>query len=93
MSQYKLWGVYVPKLEKWTKTMGEYMNSSINNTEHTYEIEYFDFNDPRVELYGWKDFPIFIAVKYDQPFRTIVGKHDREDYDNWLRGLNWKINQ
>lgn len=91
MAQYKLWGVYVTQLEQWTRETGDRMEAAVDNEEHDLEIEYFGTDDPRVKLYGWSNFPVFVAVKYDQPFRTIMGKHDWKEYDAWLKGLNWKL--
>jgi hypothetical protein len=69
------------------------MEAEVDNEEHDLEVEYFDNNDPRVALYGWNNFPLFVAVKYDQPFQKMIGKQDWNTYDNWLKGLNWKIDQ
>lgn len=93
MAQFKLWAVYIPQLEHWTRETGARMEAEVDNEEHDLEVEYFDNNDPRVELYGWNNFPIFIAVKYDQPFQTMIGKQDWPKYNAWIKGLNWKIDQ
>lgn len=93
MAQFKLWAVYTPLLEQWTRETGARMEAEVDNEEHDLEVEYFDENDPRVSLYGWNNFPIFIAVKYDQPFQKIIGKQEWFIYDDWLKGLHWKIDQ
>lgn len=93
MAQFKLWAVYIPQLEQWTRETGARMEAEVDNEEHDLEVEYINFNDPRVALYGWENVPVFIAVKYDQPFQTIIGKQSWETYDAWLRGLNWKITE
>jgi hypothetical protein len=93
MAQFKLWAVYTPLLEQWTRETGARMEAEVDNDEHDLEVEYFDENDARVALYGWRHFPLFAAVKYDQPFQTMVGKHEWAEYDAWIKGLNWKIDQ
>lgn len=93
MAQFKLWAVYTPLLEQWTRETGARMEAEVDNDEHDLEIEYFDESDPRVALYGWRHFPLFVAVKYDQPFQTNVGKNEWNTYDAWLKSLNWKIDQ
>jgi hypothetical protein len=69
------------------------MEAEVDNDEHDLEVEYFDENDSRVTLYGWRHFPLFAAVKYDQPFQTMIGKNEWQEYDAWIKGLNWKIDQ
>jgi hypothetical protein len=93
MAHFKLWAVYTPLLEQWTRETGARMEAEVDNEEHDLEVEYFDENDARVALYGWGRFPLFIAVKHGQPFQTIVGKQEWVKYDTWLKGLNWKIDQ
>jgi hypothetical protein len=93
MAQFKLWAVYTPLLEQWTRETGARMEAEVDNEEHDLEVEYFNENDPRVKLYGWNNFPLFIALKYNQPFQTLIGKQAWETYDNWIKGLNWKIDQ
>lgn len=93
MSHYKLWAVYIPQLEQWVRETGARIEASFDNEDHDLEVEYINFNDPRISLYGWENVPIFAAVKYNQPFRTVVGKQTWETYDAWIRELNWKINE
>jgi hypothetical protein len=91
MAHYKLWGVYTPLLEQWTRETGARMEALVDNPEHELEVEYFSDSDPRVSLYGWQHFPIFVALKHDQPFRKIIGKLAWEDYEAWLKELSWTL--
>jgi hypothetical protein len=93
MAHFKLWAVYTPLLEQWTRETGARMEAEVDNEEHDLEVEYFDENDPRVALYGWGRFTLFTAVKHGQPFQTMVGKQEWVEYDDWLKGLNWKIDR
>ena len=91
MSKYKLWAVYVPFLEQWTRETGARIEAQID-TEHEdfLEVEYFDNTDPRVELFGFIDFPLFTAVKHGTPYNQIVGKRTPQEYDEWLYDVGWK---
>lgn len=94
MSKYKLWAVYVPFLEQWTRETGARMEAQID-TEHEdfLEVEYFDNEDPRVAMYGWTDFPLFTAVKYGTPYNEIVGKRSPQEYDTWIYNIGWKTKE
>ena len=91
MAEFKLWGVYTPLLEQWVRETGARMEAYVDNEEHDLSVEYFGEDDPRVTLYGWNNFPLFVAVKYNQPFQKRIGKNDWESYKSWIEGLGWKI--
>ena len=42
MAQFKLWAVYTPLLEQWTRETGARMEAEVDNEEHDLEVEYFD---------------------------------------------------
>jgi len=90
MAEFKLWGVYTPLLEQWTRDMGNRMEAYVDTNVHDIDAEYFDEDDPRVALYGWKNFPLFVAVKHGQPFQKVIGKRNWEFYEDWVKGLDWK---
>ena len=94
MAQFKLWAVYTPLLEQWTRETGARMEALID-TEHEdfLEIEYFDNEDPRTEFYGFTNFPLFTAVKYGTPYNAIVGKRTLQEYDDWLTNIGWKLKE
>lgn len=93
MAEYQMWGIYTSygNLEQWTRETGAKMEAIVDNEEHNLTVEYFDNTDPRNELYGFTNFPVFVAVKYNQPFKTIVGKLSWNEYENWVKELNWKL--
>jgi len=91
--QYKMWGIYSPLLEQWVREMGDKMEAYIDNDEVDLEIEYFSSDDPRVYHYNFTYLPAFVAVKHDQPWRQIFGKWTWDKYEEWLKGLNWKIDE
>ena len=94
MSKYKLWGVYVPFLEQWTREIGARMEALIDTEDEDFlEIEYFDNSDPRAELYGFTNFPLFTAVKYETPYNSIIGKKTLQEYDDWLTSIGWKLKE
>jgi len=94
MSKYKLWCVYVPLLEQWTREIGAHIEASIDTDHEDFlEVEYFEASDPRIKLYGWTNFPLFAAVKYEQPYKEIIGKQSLENYNNWLITIGWKLKE
>ena len=90
---YKMWGIYSPLLERWVRDTGSKIEAYIDNNQFDIDIEYFSEDDPRVSLYGFTHLPVFVAVKYDQPFRRIAGKWEWTRYEEWCKGLNWKIDE
>ena len=94
MKTCNLWGVYTSfaNLEQWTREMGGRMEAYVDNDgEYDLSVEFFDDSDPRVALYGWKNFPMFIAVEEGQPFQKRIGKNDWETYESWMKELGWKV--
>ena len=93
MIEYTLWGIYTSygNLEQWVKETGSKIESYVDNPEHNLSIEYFDNTDSRISLYGITNFPVFVAVENGQPFQYLTGKLEWKEYENWVRGLNWKI--
>ena len=92
MAQFKLWGIYnsFGNLEQWTREHGAKMEALVDNEEHDLSIEYFSQDDPRCSQYGFTRFPMFVAVKHNQPFQKLTGKNEWHHYEAWIRGLGWK---
>jgi hypothetical protein len=93
MKTCNLWGVYTSfgNLEQWTRETGDRMEALVDNEgEYDLSVEYFDDSDPRVALYGWRNFPMFVAVEEGQPFQKRIGKLTWDKYEEWIRGLGWK---
>lgn len=95
MAHFKLWAIYTSfgNLEQWTREMGAKIEAYVDNEEHDLEIEYFNNDDPRNQQHGINRFPAFVAVKYDQPFQKKYGKREWPYYQEWVKGLNWKIEE
>ena len=84
MNDFTLWIVYAEPFEKWAN-----ITRSLVEQHSSVSIELVLYSDERCTLYGIDKLPCLVAVKYNQPFRKLYGKHEEKKYIEWLEGLNW----
>jgi hypothetical protein len=84
MNDFTLWIVYSSQFEHWAQYIKTYVEQ-----HSTVAIEFVQDTDERCRLYGINRLPCLVALKYNQPFRRLYGKHANETYLEWMRGLNW----
>lgn len=91
MENFKLYGIYVPSLESWVREIGAKIKAEANNPNVILTELYFDFEHPLSIKHGWDRTPMFVAVKHNQPFTKIIGKHGWSTYEDWMHSVSWKI--